>query len=104
MLEEEGAVIVGLLVGLNVIDANLCVKGEDLDSQVSFSDKPHLYRTLNNMPSNKANIYSCSFAQKRVKMKNIYFVFLQYSNANNFNVVQLFLCLFLSTLQSKLPM
>uniref|UniRef100_A0A8C2ZQI5 RUN and FYVE domain containing 2 n=1 Tax=Cyclopterus lumpus TaxID=8103 RepID=A0A8C2ZQI5_CYCLU len=26
MLEEEGAVIVGLLVGLNVIDANLCVK------------------------------------------------------------------------------
>lgn len=35
MLEEEGAVIVGLLVGLNVIDANLCVKGEDLDSQVS---------------------------------------------------------------------
>jgi len=35
MLEEEGAVIVGLLVGLNVIDANLCVKGEDLDSQVN---------------------------------------------------------------------
>lgn len=35
MMEEEGAVIVGLLVGLNVIDANLCVKGEDLDSQVS---------------------------------------------------------------------
>ena len=34
MLEEEGAVIVGLLVGLNVIDANLCVKGEDLDTQV----------------------------------------------------------------------
>ena len=26
--------IVGLLVGLNVIDANLCIKGEDLDSQV----------------------------------------------------------------------
>uniref|UniRef100_A0A8C5A3P4 RUN and FYVE domain containing 2 n=1 Tax=Gadus morhua TaxID=8049 RepID=A0A8C5A3P4_GADMO len=35
LLEEEGAVIVGLLVGLNVIDANLCVKGEDLDSQVN---------------------------------------------------------------------
>ncbi|MGH0143034.1 UNVERIFIED_CONTAM: hypothetical protein FKN15_077383 [Acipenser sinensis] len=34
MLEEEGAVVVGLLVGLNVIDANLCLKGEDLDSQV----------------------------------------------------------------------
>ena len=38
MMEEEGAVIVGLLVGLNVIDANLCVKGEDLDSQVSEND------------------------------------------------------------------
>uniref|UniRef100_A0A8C2ZQ37 RUN and FYVE domain containing 1 n=1 Tax=Cyclopterus lumpus TaxID=8103 RepID=A0A8C2ZQ37_CYCLU len=35
MVEEEGAVIGGLLVGLNVIDANLCIKGEDLDSQVS---------------------------------------------------------------------
>uniref|UniRef100_A0A671N910 RUN and FYVE domain-containing protein 1-like n=1 Tax=Sinocyclocheilus anshuiensis TaxID=1608454 RepID=A0A671N910_9TELE len=34
IMEEEGAVIVGMLVGLNVIDANLCVKGEDLDSQV----------------------------------------------------------------------
>lgn len=34
-MEEEGAVIAGLLVGLNVIDANLCMKGEDLDSQVS---------------------------------------------------------------------
>lgn len=35
MMEEEGAVIAGLLVGLNVIDANLCMKGEDLDSQVN---------------------------------------------------------------------
>lgn len=34
IMEEEGVVIVGMLVGLNVIDANLCVKGEDLDSQV----------------------------------------------------------------------
>lgn len=39
MLEEEGAVIVGLLVGLNVIDANLCVKGEDLDSQVTTAQR-----------------------------------------------------------------
>ncbi|GCB81731.1 hypothetical protein scyTo_0021450, partial [Scyliorhinus torazame] len=38
MMEEEGAVIVGLLVGLNVIDANLCVKGEDLDSMVGVID------------------------------------------------------------------
>ncbi|MEE6488149.1 hypothetical protein FKM82_015145 [Ascaphus truei] len=38
MMEEEGTVIVGLLVGLNVIDANLCVKGEDLDSQIGVID------------------------------------------------------------------
>lgn len=43
MLEEEGAVIVGLLVGLNVIDANLCVKGEDLDSQVATVLRRHCY-------------------------------------------------------------
>lgn len=36
MMEEEGMVIVGLLVGLNVLDANLCLKGEDLDSQVKL--------------------------------------------------------------------
>lgn len=37
MVEEEGTVMVGLLVGLNVLDANLCLKGEDLDSQVNKS-------------------------------------------------------------------
>lgn len=44
MVEEEGAVMGGLLVGLNMIDANLCIKGEDLDSQVSadrFSGPAH---------------------------------------------------------------
>ncbi|PNI26162.1 RUFY1 isoform 9, partial [Pan troglodytes] len=38
MMEEEGMVIVGLLVGLSVLDANLCLKGEDLDSQVGVID------------------------------------------------------------------
>uniref|UniRef100_A0A3Q3ILI0 RUN domain-containing protein n=1 Tax=Monopterus albus TaxID=43700 RepID=A0A3Q3ILI0_MONAL len=38
MMEEEGAVMGGLLVGLNLIDANLCIKGEDLDSQVGVID------------------------------------------------------------------
>ncbi|XP_048385885.1 protein RUFY3 isoform X3 [Stegostoma tigrinum] len=38
MMEEEGAVIAGLLVGLNVIDVNLCMKGEDLDTQVGVID------------------------------------------------------------------
>ena len=41
MMEEEGAVIAGLLVGLNVIDANLCMKGEDLDSQVIIHFSSH---------------------------------------------------------------
>lgn len=41
-MEEEGAVIAGLLVGLNVIDANLCMKGEDLDSQVVLLSLPLL--------------------------------------------------------------
>lgn len=35
MLEEEGTVIAGLLVGLNVLDCNICIKGEDLDQPVS---------------------------------------------------------------------
>ena len=37
MLEEEGVVIAGLLVGLNVLDCNMCIKGEDLDQPVGFS-------------------------------------------------------------------
>uniref|UniRef100_A0A8C7U0J4 RUN and FYVE domain containing 2 n=1 Tax=Oncorhynchus mykiss TaxID=8022 RepID=A0A8C7U0J4_ONCMY len=48
MVEEEGAVIVGLLVGLNVIDANLCVKGEDLDTQVTaILDQKNYVEELN---------------------------------------------------------
>ncbi|XP_064811262.1 RUN and FYVE domain-containing protein 1-like isoform X2 [Oncorhynchus masou masou] len=38
MMEEEGTVMGGMLMGLNVIDANLCIKGEDLDSQVGVID------------------------------------------------------------------
>ncbi|EHA99509.1 Protein RUFY3 [Heterocephalus glaber] len=37
MMEEEGGIIAGLLVGLNVIDTNFCMKG-DLDSQVGIID------------------------------------------------------------------
>ncbi|CRK96554.1 CLUMA_CG010056, isoform B [Clunio marinus] len=38
MLSDEIIVIMGILVGLNVIDCNLCVKGEDLDSQQGVID------------------------------------------------------------------
>ena len=34
LIEDEGIVIAGLLVGLNVIDCNFCIKGEDLDQPV----------------------------------------------------------------------
>ena len=35
MLDEEAAVIAGLIVGLNIIDCNLSIKDEDLDTPVS---------------------------------------------------------------------
>uniref|UniRef100_A0A2C9JVE9 RUN domain-containing protein n=1 Tax=Biomphalaria glabrata TaxID=6526 RepID=A0A2C9JVE9_BIOGL len=38
LLEEEGVVIAGLLVGLNVLDCNLCIKGEDLDQPMGVID------------------------------------------------------------------
>ncbi|PVD39571.1 hypothetical protein C0Q70_02206 [Pomacea canaliculata] len=38
MLEEEGMVIAGLLVGLNVLDCNMCIKGEDLDQPMGVID------------------------------------------------------------------
>uniref|UniRef100_A0A8C7MN27 RUN and FYVE domain containing 2 n=1 Tax=Oncorhynchus kisutch TaxID=8019 RepID=A0A8C7MN27_ONCKI len=54
MVEEEGAVIVGLLVGLNVIDANLCVKGEDLDTQVS--QRPSLHSSVHGLQGRVDNL------------------------------------------------
>ncbi|XP_032577781.1 FYVE and coiled-coil domain-containing protein 1 isoform X2 [Drosophila sechellia] len=38
MMSDEIVVIMGMLVGLNVIDCNLCVKEEDLDSQQGVID------------------------------------------------------------------
>ncbi|KAG1651311.1 RUN and FYVE domain-containing protein 2 [Nymphon striatum] len=38
MLSDEAAVIGGLLVGLNVIDCNLCLKEEDFDTQQGIID------------------------------------------------------------------
>lgn len=37
MAVEEVSVIGGMLVGLNVIDCNLCLKGEDLDKQAGHA-------------------------------------------------------------------
>jgi len=38
MTSEEGTELIGHLVGLNCIDANLCMKGDDLDNQVTVID------------------------------------------------------------------
>ncbi|XP_037824086.1 uncharacterized protein LOC119612342 isoform X3 [Lucilia sericata] len=38
MMSDEIVIIMGILVGLNVIDCNLCVKEEDLDSQQGVID------------------------------------------------------------------
>ncbi|XP_078578849.1 RUN and FYVE domain-containing protein 2-like isoform X3 [Branchiostoma floridae x Branchiostoma japonicum] len=38
LMEEEGMVLAGLLVGLNVIDCNFCVKEDDFDSQLGVID------------------------------------------------------------------
>ncbi|RLW02865.1 hypothetical protein DV515_00006889 [Chloebia gouldiae] len=63
MMEEEGAVIVGLLVGLNVIDANLCLKGEDLDSQVGVIDFSLYLKETQDSDSKQA--LHCGAAEKQ---------------------------------------
>ncbi|XP_012144175.2 RUN and FYVE domain-containing protein 2 isoform X1 [Megachile rotundata] len=50
MMSEEAIVIMGLLVGLNVIDCNLCVKEEDLDCQQGVIDFSIYLRNSNHIP------------------------------------------------------
>nr|CAG4643860.1 EOG090X043H [Lepidurus arcticus] len=38
LVSDEAVIIMGLLLGLNVIDCNICIKGEDLDSQQGVID------------------------------------------------------------------
>ncbi|XP_044730878.1 RUN and FYVE domain-containing protein 2 isoform X2 [Chrysoperla carnea] len=47
MLSDEAVVIIGLLVGLNVIDCNLCIKEEDLDCQQGVIDFSLYLRSTN---------------------------------------------------------
>ncbi|KAK7794004.1 hypothetical protein R5R35_007438 [Gryllus longicercus] len=47
LMSDEAVVIVGLLVGLNVIDCNLCVKEEDLDCQQGVIDFSLYLRSTN---------------------------------------------------------
>lgn len=47
MLSDEAIIIIGLLVGLNVIDCNLCVKEEDLDCPQGVIDFSLYLRSSN---------------------------------------------------------
>ncbi|MGH0116775.1 UNVERIFIED_CONTAM: hypothetical protein FKN15_051501 [Acipenser sinensis] len=67
MLEEEGAVVVGLLVGLNVIDANLCLKGEDLDSQVGVIDFSLYFKD----PQSNESPKDCTVADLQAKLDSL---------------------------------
>uniref|UniRef100_A0A2K5J941 RUN domain-containing protein n=1 Tax=Colobus angolensis palliatus TaxID=336983 RepID=A0A2K5J941_COLAP len=55
MMEEEGAIIDGLLVGLNVIDANFGVKEEDLDSQVGVIHFSMYFKNGNSSKSSEGD-------------------------------------------------
>ncbi|XP_058813529.1 protein RUFY3 isoform X3 [Topomyia yanbarensis] len=56
MLSDEVIIIIGILVGLNVIDCNLCVKEEDLDSQQGVIDfSLYLRSSSRNSPEEENN-------------------------------------------------
>lgn len=56
MMSDEVIVIIGILVGLNVIDCNLCVKEEDLDSQQGVIDfSLYLRSSSRNSPEDENN-------------------------------------------------
>ncbi|XP_015606029.1 RUN and FYVE domain-containing protein 2 isoform X1 [Cephus cinctus] len=50
MMSDEAIVVMGLLVGLNVIDCNFCVKEEDLDCQQGVIDFSLYLRNSNHIP------------------------------------------------------
>lgn len=61
MMSEEAVIIGGLLVGLNVIDCNLCVKEEDLDYQQGIIDFSLYLRDSNADTQAPEGVESSSF-------------------------------------------
>ncbi|XP_018331072.1 protein RUFY3 isoform X3 [Agrilus planipennis] len=55
MLSDEVIIIIGLLVGLNVIDCNLCVKEEDLDCPQGVIDFSLYLRSSNQVTEEENN-------------------------------------------------
>lgn len=61
MMSEEAVIVGGLLVGLNVIDCNLCVKEENLDYQHGVIDFSLYLRDCNSEVQPPENIETDSF-------------------------------------------
>ncbi|XP_050535792.1 RUN and FYVE domain-containing protein 2 isoform X3 [Daktulosphaira vitifoliae] len=59
MMSDEAIIIVGLMVGLNVIDCNLCIKEEDLDSQQGVIDFSLYLRSSHYSNSHIQGTVSC---------------------------------------------
>lgn len=56
LISFQVIIIIGILVGLNVIDCNLCVKEEDLDSQQGVIDfSLYLRSSSRNSPDEENN-------------------------------------------------
>ncbi|CAG9823724.1 unnamed protein product [Phaedon cochleariae] len=55
MLSDEAIIIIGLLVGLNVIDCNLCVKEEDLDCPQGVIDFSLYLRSASQVSNDSSN-------------------------------------------------
>ncbi|XP_066156266.1 RUN and FYVE domain-containing protein 2 isoform X1 [Euwallacea fornicatus] len=55
MLSDEAIIIIGLLVGLNVVDCNLCVKEEDLDCPQGVIDFSLYLRSSNHISNDSSN-------------------------------------------------
>ncbi|XP_022258849.1 protein RUFY3-like [Limulus polyphemus] len=70
MFSEEAVVIGGLLVGLNVIDCNLCVKGEDLDSQQGVIDFSLYLRENNHAECPSEGVHSTAHMTAVLDQKN----------------------------------
>lgn len=51
-MQEEGGVISGLLVGLNIIDCNFDLKGDSLDVWVSENYDRKLHVLVRSLPGN----------------------------------------------------
>ncbi len=86
MLSDEATIIGGLLVGLNIIDCNLCMKEEDLDSQTNIIDFSKYLRD---------NVISYELDDNLPDISNDWYVFIRifYTNAFCFILIMSAICI-----------